>query len=444
MKRRRILLLLTVVVFALALLAGVLAGCSDIKNIFEVDATNLARFANFTYSNGDSKINFSLKSSEEAWVRISWDSAVVCNEIFLYESGNNVTGFEVYVNDVLVSAQDEIGRMRNVYLGNVTATSITVKVTSCKGSYKLTDIGIYNLPRTRDFHSTAFIRLNEDGDPFDGVDISQIKNYTDYIVYPLVHFDSQGNLTASGAELADVTQTIRSFNVSAKIHLAILPDPGENEDDNDVRHSAFKNHADTLSENVAALLKNSGFDGAVFGFDFNFGENLFDYGSYNDFIETLRSKIMSPYEIGVFVNPDATMFNKQSKTLIDNFYVLTPNLDDNTACTFSETVCETLEQLKDGDLPKSKIYLTLPFYSYDKGSGNLYKYCDYAEQYLGKYKNTVTLEDGTLLRFTGYAFVRDMAAFCYDYGVAGILSVCPHYDASGSLSLASAIKEAMQ
>lgn len=443
MKRKKIVLLLTVVIFTLALLAGVLAGCSNIKNIFEVNATNLARFANFTYSNGDNKINFSLKSSGEAWVRISWDSAVVCNEIFLYESGNNVTGFEVYVNDQLVASQDEIGKMRNVYLGTVTATSITIKVTSCKGSYKLTDIGIYNLPRTRDFHSTAFVRLSAGSDPFEGVNISQIKNYTDYIVYPLVYFDSQGNLTANGSDLAEVTRTIRSFNISAKIHLAILPAPADGEDDNDVRHSAFKNYAETLSQNVAALLKNSGFDGAVFGFDFNFGENLFDYGSYNDFIETLRGHIMSPYEIGVFVNPDATMFNKQSKTLIDNFYVLTPNLDDNTKCTFSDTVCETLEQLKDSDLPKSKIYLTLPFYSYDKESGELYKYCDYADR-LDKYGNSVVLDDGTSLRFTGYEFVRDMAAFCYDYGVAGILSVCPHYDASGSLSLANAIKEAMQ
>ena len=73
----------------------------------------------------------------------------------------------------------------------------------------------------------------------------------------------------------------------------------------------------------------------------------------------------------------------------------------------------------------------------------LYKYCDYAER-LGQYGNSLTLDDGTSLRFTGYEFVRDMAAFCYDYGIAGILSVCPHYDASGSLSLANAIKEAMQ
>lgn len=441
--KRKIVLSLIIVVFTLALLAGVLAGCSNIKNIFEVNATNLAHFANFTYSNGDNKINFSLKSSEEAWVRISWDSAVVCNEIFLYESGNNVTGFEVYVNDNLVASQDEIGKMRNVYLGTVTATSITIKVTSCKGTYKLTDIGIYNLSRSRNFHSTAFVRLNTEGDPFEGVDISQIKNYTDYIVYPLVYFDSQGNLTASGSDLAEVTQTIRSFNMSAKIHLAILPAPAEDENENDVRHSAFKNHADTLSKNVASLLKISGFDGAVFGFDFSFGENLFDYGSYNDFIETLRGQLMSPYEIGVFVNPDATMFNKQSKAMIDNFYVLTPNLDDNTLCTFSETVCETLETLKDTDLPKSKIYLTLPFYSYDKESETLYKYSDYAET-LGEYNNTITLEDGALLRFAGYGFVRDMTAFCYDYGIAGILSVCPHYDASGSLSLANAIKEAMQ
>lgn len=443
MKRKKILLLLTVVVFTVALLAGVLAGCSNIKNIFEVNATNLAHFANFTYSNGDNKINFSLKGSGEAWVKISWDSAVVCNEIFLYESGNNVTGFEVYVNDTLVASQDEIGKMRNVYLGTVTATSITVKVTSCNGNYKLTDIGIYNLPRTRDFHSTAFVRLNENGEPFEGVDFSKIKNYTDYVVYPLVYFDSQGNLTANGAELADVTQTIRSFNMNAKIHLAILPAPANDEDDNDVRHSAFREHADTLAKNIATLLKSSGFDGAVLGFDFNFGENLFDYGSYNDFIEKLRAEIMSPYEIGVFVHPDATMFNKQSKSLIDNFYVLTPNLDDNTAGTFSETVCKTLEKLKDSDLPKSKVYLTLPFYSYDTESETLYKYCDYADA-LGQNGNTVTLDDGATLRFTGYSFVRDMAAFCYDYGIAGILSICPHYDASGSLSLSNAIKEAMR
>ena len=78
-----------------------------------------------------------------------------------------------------------------------------------------------------------------------------------------------------------------------------------------------------------------------------------------------------------------------------------------------------------------------------KESETLYKYSDYAET-LGEYNNTITPEDGALLRFAGYGFVRDMTAFCYDYGIAGILSVCPHYDASGSLSLANAIKEAMQ
>lgn len=443
MRKRRIVLLLTVVVFTLALLCGVLAGCSNIKNLFEVNATNLADYAKYTYSNGESKINFSLKSSDEAWVRISWDSAVVFNEIFLYESGDNVTGFEIYVNDVLCYSQNEIGKMRNVYLGNTTATSVTLKVTSCKGSYKLTDIGIYNLQRNRTFHSTAFVRLNENGDPFDGVDTSLIKNYSDYILYPLVTFDSQGNLNVNGADLAAVSRKIRSFNYSAKIHLVILPAPGADEDENDVRHSAFKDYAQQLSSNVASLLKNSSFDGVVFGFDFSFGENLFDYGVYNEFIETLRGKIMSPYEIGVFINPDARIFNKQSKQYIDNFYIITPNLDDNTQSVFSKTVCKALETVKDSDLPKAKTYLTVPFYSYDSESETLYKYCDYASQ-LGKFNNFATTSDGVKVRFNGYSAVRDMAAFCYDYGIAGLLSVCPHYDVSGDLSLASAIQSAIK
>lgn len=443
MKSKKLILTLSIVVFTLAILLGALVGCSNIKSLFEVNATNLADYANFTYSNGDNKINFSLKASGEAWVKISWDSAVVLNEIFLYENGNNVTGFEIYVNNELVSSQDGIGKMRNIYLGTTTATSVTVKVTSCKGTYKLTDIGIYNLPRNREFHSTAFVRLNENGDHFEGVNLSQIKNYTDYIVYPLAYFDSEGNINVSGSDLLSVTQKIRSFNYSAKIHLAILPMAEEDESENDVRHSAFKDFADVLSDNVASLLKGSDFDGAVFGFDFDFGENLFDYGAYNDFIETMRRKLMSPYEIGVFINPDALIFNKQSKKLIDNFYVLTPNLSDNNAATFSETVCETLETLQDSDLPKSKTYLTIPFYSYDKESETLYKYCDYADQ-LGKFGNVATTEDGKEICFNGYSFVRDMTAFCYDYGIAGILSVCPHYDVDGSLSLANAIKEAMQ
>lgn len=435
------ILSLIVIVFTLATLCGVLAGCSDIKTLFDVNATNLADYANFSYSNGDNKINFSLKASGEAWVRISWDSAVAFNEIFLYENGNNVQNFEVYVNDNLVSSEYGIGKMRNVYLGYTTATSVTIKILSSNGTYKLTDIGIYNLPRNRDFHSTAFVRLNENGDPFDGVNLSQIKNYTDYIIYPLVYFDSEGNLNANGAELSAITRKIRSFNYTATIHLMILPESDEETSENDVRHSAFKDNAEKLADNVASLLKSSGFDGAVFGFDFDFGENLFDYGSYNDFIEILRGKIMSPYEIGVFIRPDAKMFNKQSKKLIDNFYVQTPNLDDNTQSSFYNTVCQTLEKLKDSDLPKSKTYLTVPFYSYDKESDTLYKYCDYAAD-LGKFGYKVTAGE-TEVPFNGYSFVRDMAAFCYDYGIAGTVSVCPHYDTTDDLSLAAAIKEAI-
>lgn len=441
MKRKTLILSLTVIVFTLATLCGVLAGCSDIKTLFDVNATNLADYANFSYSNGDNKINFSLKASGEAWVRISWDSAVAFNEIFLYENGNNVQNFEVYVNDNLVSSEYGIGKMRNVYLGYTTATSVTIKILSSSGTYKLTDIGIYNLPRNRDFHSTAFVRLSENGDPFDGVNLSQIKNYTDYIIYPLVYFDSEGNLNANGKELSEITRKIRSFNYTAKIHLMILPESDEDTSENDVRHSAFKDYADALADNVANLLKSSGFDGAVFGFDFDFGENLFNYGSYNDFIEILRGKIMSPYEIGVFIRPDAKMFNKQSKKLIDNFYVQTPNLDDNTQSSFYNTVCQTLEKLKDSDLPKSKTYLTVPFYSYDKESETLYKYCDYAAD-LGKFGYKVTVGE-TEVPFNGYSFVRDMAAFCYDYGIAGTVSVCPHYDTTDELSLAAAIKEAV-
>ena len=441
--KKKLILSSILIVFTLALLAGVLSGCSNITALFEVNATNLANYANFSYSNGDNKINFSLKASGEAWVKISWDSAVVFNEIFLYENGSNVTGFEIYVNDKLVASQDEIGKMRNIYLGSTTATSITVKVTSCSGTYKLTDIGIYNLPRNREFHSTAFVRLNENGEPLEGVDISKIKNYTDYILYPLTTFDSEGNLNMASFGLSDVVRQIRSFNYSAKIHIAVIPEVSEEISENDVRHSAFKDYADTLAKNVAELIKDSGLDGAVFGFDFSFGENLFDYGVYNDFISTLRGKIMSPYEIGVFINPDAIMFNKQSKKLIDNFYVLTPNLDDNNACTFAQTVCETLETLKNSDLPKSKTYLTVPFYSYNSETETLYEYGDYAEQ-LGEYGNVIELEDGNKVRINGYSFVRDMAAFCYDYGIAGLLSVCPHYDTTGSLSLANAIKETLQ
>ena len=77
MKRKSLILTLIVIVFTLSVLVGALVGCSNIKNLFEVNATNLADYANFSYSNGDNKINFSLKASGEAWVKISWDSAVV-------------------------------------------------------------------------------------------------------------------------------------------------------------------------------------------------------------------------------------------------------------------------------------------------------------------------------------------------------------------------------
>lgn len=448
MKKSKVFIRLIAVILLIAALAVVFTACSDIKSMFTVNATNLADYANFTYKNGDSKISFSLKGSDENWVTVSWDTPVTFNSVMLYESGDNITGFEIYVNDELVYAQDSVGKMREIYLGTTTASNLTVKVTSCSGSYKLTDIGVYNLARNRSFRSTAFIRLGEGEDPLADVNLSNLRYYTDVILYsPSYTFNGDGSINIDESKLKSIRTRLKSVNLAIKTHVIIIPASEDEKQSVSVRDEAFTDNGQAFSDNIKSLMKNSALDGIVF--DLHNDTNVFDFAAYNTFIEELRGKIISPYEIGVVTKPNNIMFGKKAKSYIDNFYILTPDIfASDRYPSFEQSVCETLEKLKDSDLPLMKSQLTIPFYGYAPSQNEeervIYDYADYASE-LGKFSNSVAATD-TLpeIFFNGYTAVKDKTALCYDFGAAGVVAVCADADlpVNNNLSLTLAITNA--
>lgn len=432
-----ITVLLIVVVFAMTLSA-----CSDIKDFFTINATNLADYANFTYDSGNSKIDFSLKGSSPQSVVVSWDSPVVFNVIYLYENGNNVKGFEIIINDSVVYKQDEIGKMRAVYLGTTTTSSLTIKITDSNGSFNVSDIGIYNLPRKSTFKSTAFISLADDSDPLKETDTSLFKNYTDTVLYfPCLTYNEQGQIIADIAKIKSVITRIRAVNINIKIHIIIKPTEKEKSTDNttdpdSLRNNVIKDYPQEFATNLQKFISQVKADGIVM--DFIDGTTILEYGYYNDFIDVLRGELISPYEISVFIKPNNSVFNKKTKSYIDNFFVVTQDIytNEENYPSYQDTVCSTFEKLKDSDIPVSKSQITIPCYGFIPASDSeFYLYKDYADK-LGKFSNSLQIEITSqeeeqtteTVYFNGYTLTKDKACLAYDYGANGIVLMGANFD----------------
>lgn len=451
MKSHRFLPKIAAAAVLCAVLCSLFAGCSDIRDIYTIDSTDYGLYANYHYSDGSNKMNFSLRGEGGEWVEVSWDTPVTFNTLLIEESGSHVTEFEIYIGDSLVYSQDEIGDLRLVYLGTVNTTSIRISVKSSDGAYNLTRLGVYYVPRNRDFAITDMYYVDPDSDDYlnDESDFSALAMSTDVILTgePFA-YGADGSISADVSKLAAAVTALKRINPGISVHVLLYAKP---ETDGlsaaEVRENAMGDNRVAFGKSVVELLSLSGADGAIF--DFVENPSVFSHGVFNDFIEFVRGLIPSPRQLGVYVSHDNATFDDASKSYIDDFYVVAFGMGDYSTNPASfASVCQVLEKLSDNGVPKAKVQLTIPLFGKALGTEEnsaeretVYRYRDNDRWLeLGYYDNSLT-ENGLTLSFNGYTMIKDKTAFAYGYGMSGVVLV--DYDSDVSYSEALSLHRAV-
>lgn len=437
-----------VVAIAAALVCTTFAGCADIRSIYTINSTDYGLFANYHYSNGDDRSTFSLSGSGGEWVEISWDTQVKFNTLLIEESGSHVTEFEITVGNSAapVYRQDEIGDLRLIYLGTTNADKIRITVTESDGDFKLTRLGVYNVPRDRDFVTTDLYFTSTESSNYLDPDVS-LDAFADSNSIILsgndFKYDADGSIGVDNDKLASAVSRLKSVNPFAEVY--VLLTAADNDDDPvKVRNDAMGDNKSALGKNIVRMLSHSGADGIVF--DFTDPGDMFSHNTYNDFIEYVRGLIPSPRQLGVYVNCDDSIFNDASKSYIDTFYVIAHNEDSSDVNPASfNVVCHAFEKMYEHDIPTSKVQISIPLFGMAADSSeDAPEYYPYSQAGLGQFDNAATI-DGTKVYFNGYTLVRDKAAFAYGYGMKGVVLIDYAGDAGASYpySLHKAIKASL-
>lgn len=452
MRRKTLPISVLAVICVVVLCGALLSGCNDIADIYKIESTDYGLFANYHYADGSDSSNFSLRGEEGEWVEISWDAPVTFNTLLIQESGSHVTQFEISVGNstVPVYRQDEIGSLRLVYLGTVNTSSFRIKVTGSDGQFRLTDLGIYNVPRNRDFTVTDVCFVDPDSSDYISADsdTAYLSQATDVILAgDDFTYDKDGNIAVDTARLSAAVSGLRSLNPRVSVHVMLYASSDEDSSEVETRNAAMGDNRVEFGKSIVEILSQSGASGVVF--DFTGKDDFFAHGKYNDFIEFVRGLVPSPRKLGVYVNSDSSIFNDASKHYIDTFYVVAHN-DDPSSSDFASFryVCDVFENIRSHNIPAAKVQITIPLYgkyadpetetalTYPYGGGDVVLA-------MGQYGNTTEI-DGKTFAFNGYTLVKDKAAFAYGYGMQGVMLVDYDGDAIGeTLSLHNAVSAAI-
>ena len=443
---------LVTAVIALCILSALfLFGCADIVDIYTIDSTDYGLYANYTYSDGSNRSAFDLRGKSGEYVDITWDSPVTFNTLLIRERGSHVKEFEITIGDSAapVYRQDEVGALRMIYLGNVSASKLRIKVTSSDGEFRLTDLGIYNVPRNRNFAITDMYLIDPESDNYldPDSDFSSFSSSTDIILTgEAFTYDKDGNIDYDAVKLVNAVKRLKSLNSGGAVH--VLLRPAETEDDGavDVLNSAMDDHESDFRENIVSLLYNSGADGIVL--DLTEHGDIFSHGIYNDFVESVRGRIPSPYKLSVYVNSDVSVFNDASKSHIDTFYVISHGDDSNNFASFS-AFTRVLEKMYEHGIPPAKVQISIPLFGIctddESGETATFAYGDEEiRKHMDLFDNIVDLHDKNIV-FNGYTLVKDKTAFAYGYDMQGVVLIDYDKDAANyQYSLHNAVQSALR
>lgn len=458
--------------FVVALLIAVsavflLGACTNLKN-YEPKETNLADGASYFYDNGKTKNSMSLSASGVSSVKVRFLKEITFNTVMLKATNDNVDAFEIEIGGEVVYRQDEIGDVRTCWLGERTASEITIRVTASDGKYKINWLGVYNMERgNKSFRRTTYLETGDNGESLDMLerDTSEtegLKHLDQVILFSAVNFciTKDSTLAVNRSVLEKAIAILRSANPELEIIVNLLP---KIENDLEWPYSVAKTHTDAFTNNPKQLVAQinellTKYELHGIGFDYEYPQTKKDWRAYSDFLVLLDEGIGTKL-ISTAIQYGGADFTKEARNAVDQYEVMCYDFigKNNSHSTFHDAISMTLGILKKEKYDMSKVNLGLPFYSRPQekaGKWELIRYWGAYEDYytaLGRNGNTVAVNKtidnlyiGTLY-FNSYQMIADKTAFLYDYGVGGIMIWQYTYDVAyeNELSLLRAINDAL-
>lgn len=190
---------------SLILIALVFSGCGANGKSIMTDTyseyENLASDCTVTSSDGKQISGFKLKGKAEQnqYVTVDLGKETAFNTVVLKENGKKVTLFEIYgSNDAEKDYQflyqsDCIEGGHTCFLGDVNYRYLRIFVNQASGSFKLYDIGVYNIKsdKASDLRVTSYLIANEINEE---TDFSMLDGITDIILFGTAKYDKNGNI----------------------------------------------------------------------------------------------------------------------------------------------------------------------------------------------------------------------------------------------------------
>lgn len=434
--------LLLVVIFIMTLFSGCSQNGKEIMTDTYEGFENLASNCIFTDSNGKRLSGFKLKGKAESnqYVTVDLGEKKSFNTVVLKENGKKVTLFEIYgSNDAekdyeFLYQSDCIEGGHTCFLGDVSYRYLRIFVNQASGSFKLYDIGIYNLKseKANDLRVTSYLILR---DISEDTDFSMLEGITDIILFGTAKYDKEGNIRFVDDNDNDVGEQYYADRLS------ILRKAIGNRDINilcDIAMPYGNDNADIISmfspenvDNTVSSIKEFVYKYQLDGFDldYEFPNSKTEWKQLNTFLRKL-DKAMPDRLISLAIAPWDLQFDEDVIEIIDRAEVML--YDMFTAhgyhSIFPVTVNGINKMIK-GGFKEEQIDLGVPFYSRPT---NRHAYWGNYNQFgdsLDKYTNLIYFNDfdheGNPMTAPQYInsvqMIYDKTAFAVDRGLGGIM-----------------------
>lgn len=443
MKRinKQLSLLLAIIFIMLAFTGCGENGKEIMKNTY-AQYENLAADCTVTDMEGKTLSRFELKGKAEKnyYVTVDLGQTKAFNTVVLKESGKKVTLYEIYgSNDAekgyeFLYQNDCIEGGHTCFLGDVNYRYLRIFVNQASGSFKLYDIGVYNIKseKAKDLRVTSYVVMR---DVEEDNDFSMLDGITDIILFGEAKYDKFGNIyfvdgneqEIDEKDYADKVDILRRAIGDRDIN--VLCDIAMPYGDNnaDIISMFSPEYVDNTVKSIKEFVYKYDFDG--FDLDYEFPNSKNEWQQLNTFLRKLDAA-MPDKLISLAIAPWDLQFDDDVIDIIDRAEVML--YDMFTAhgyhSIFPVTVNGINKMLK-GGFEAERIDLGVPFYS--RPTNRLAYWGDYKmyEGKLDKYTNLIYFNDfdaqGSPMTAPQYInsvqMISDKTAFAVDCGLGGIM-----------------------
>lgn len=425
----------------------------DVSSLKNYD--NLAVQADISFDNKDvtkkltdGRKTTAVKVSDGDNIYLSFEEPVTCNTIVLRETLNKsgslayaleggTKQFSIYATyqdeETLIYQNDKIDTYRMCTFPETKFDALRIQFDSCRGSAKLRDISIFNVPKTNDDFRINDYFIYEDEDYQHNEKFkSYLNKVTDLTMFIGVGLGEDGEVTYSPDKetfikrLDDVRAAIGDRDI--KLYCNVFS--------GDADSTFFSEHSKDIAKNLADFVTEFSLDGVDFDWEYPSGGK--DWAAYNQLALDLHESLSKIGKKFSFATAVWNMrFSDEAKEAVDYFNIMIYDhiSDDYNGyhSTFKETTL-AIERLYYQGYNMKKICLGMPYY------GRNLKNSEYDNYWIDYSNSNITdpwtnfSEKATFINkdtgeksirpayFNGYAMVRDKTAYAISMSLGGIMT----------------------